>query len=166
MSSMRVWGTVAVAAIVGCGSVEYQQRSFEELSLEVRPGIRLTVNALGTWRQMPRDSGRIEVSGAPYTIDLRIQGPPQVTMEDFALIDSSVGDSLQVTEWDPPVRRGELTLFVNRSGIHLPARDQWVEGRLIIGSGETSDSIRFSGILGYRHKVERRSRLLEAIRGI
>jgi len=157
---------VVSSPIAGCGSVEYREHLFSELEVSIESGVSLTLNAFGSWQPLPPDSGKIDVRGPPYTIDLRIRSVSEVTVESLRFIDISSGDTIAVGRLEQPLTRGSQQLFVDRSGIDLQAGDQRVEGVLVVGLGEETRSLRFSGVLVHEYRVERRSQFLEALRGI
>jgi hypothetical protein len=160
MSRRQTLGICLLTCLgAGCGTVEYRRNLFSELTLDI-PGVdTATLNAFGSWRALPRDSGRVELNGPPYTIDLRVRSQSPVSLEELLFVDSATGDSIRVVTWQEPVRSGALSLFVGL-GVDLPLRDLRVEGVLLVGPAASPDTVRFSGLLRHEFRTERKNAYL------
>lgn len=160
---------LSITLVNACDRATHTVHSFTSSEMEAGRGASVAVNAYGTWQSVLSGDSTIFVSGSPYVLEVRVGGVSSaVQLGALVIRNSASGESVTVADWDSGSfdRSDSAWVFALRRGIQIAPGDKRVSGVLRVENGADSLMLHFDGVLTYALKVDRRSRLLERLRGI
>lgn len=158
-----------LALLAACDKATHVIHRFSSEQIRVAPQLELRVEGFGTWTSLRTGDSVVFVSGSPYVIEVRVRGSvEEVHLTSLVITDTTSGDSVVIGRWDTDAVdwSDSARVFALRDGVDLPPGAKTIHGVIRVGALADTSSHSFSGVLRYDVRAERRSRVLERMRGI